>query len=363
MAGAWHHLRNAQEVPSPALLIYAERAEENIAKMIAMAGGTDRLRPHIKTHKMRALIELKLAKGIRKFKCATIAEAEMAASAGAPDVMLAMQPVGPNIDRLLDLIRDYPKTKFSTIVDDPLIAEAISASAVARKTTVDTLIDLDIGQRRTGIPPQAGAASLYRRLASLPGIHAAGLHAYDGHIHEPDAALRERLCNEAFAPVQALANELCVPHIVAGGTPTFPIHARRPNVECSPGTCVLHDVGYGGKFKDLDFKIAACVLTRVVSKPGGNLITLDLGHKAVAAENPQPRAEFPDLPDARLVTHSEEHLVVETSAAPDVKVGDVFYAFPKHICPTVALYNEAVVVRGGIASGRWEITRGRKLSI
>jgi D-threonine aldolase len=195
------------------------------------------------------------------------------------------------------------------------------------------------------------------------------LHAYDGHIHEGDPALRERMCNEAFAPVEALAAELragglAVPRIVAGGTPTFRIHARRPGVECSPGTCVLNDVGYGGKFKDLDFKIAACVLTRVISKPAANLITTDLGHKAVAAENPQPRAEFPDLPDAKLVTHSEEHLVIETSAAARMSVGDVLYAFPKHICPTVALYNEAVTVTGGRAGERWPISaRARRLRI
>lgn len=364
----WRHVTNAAEVPSPALLIYLEQVDWNIRRMIEMAGGVERLRPHIKTHKMRELVERQVALGIRKFKCATIAEAEMAAEGGAADVLLAMQPVGPNVARLIELMRAFPATKFSTIVDDAGAADAISEAAVRAGTTVDALIDLDVGQRRTGIPPAAGAAALYRRLTGLAGIHAGGLHAYDGHIHEPDFATRERLCDEAFAPVERLAGELRsqglnVPRIVAGGTPTFPIHARRAGVECSPGTCVLHDVGYGGKFKDLDFKIAAAVLTRVVSKPGGNLITLDLGHKAVAAENPQPRAEFPDLPDAKLVTHSEEHLVIETSAAAERRVGDVLYAFPKHVCPTVALYNEAVVVRQGMASERWAIARGRKLRI
>lgn len=363
METPWHHVANAADVPSPALLIYIERAEWNIDRMIQIAGGPQRLRPHIKTHKMRELVARQVQRGITRFKCATIPEAEIAAEAGAPDVLLAMQPVGPNATRLLELTRAFPETKFSTIVDDATAAEQLSEAAFAAGATVDVLVDLDVGQRRTGIPPAAGAASLYRRLQHLRGLHAAGLHAYDGHIHEPDLATRERMCNEAFAPVEQLAAELGAPRIVAGGTPTFPIHARRPNVECSPGTSVLNDVGYAGKFKDLNFKIAACVLTRIVSKPGGNLITLDLGHKAVAAENPQPRAEFPDLPDARLITHSEEHLVIETTAAPQLEVGHILYAFPKHICPTVALYNEATVVRDSRAAEQWPIARGRKLRI
>src|SRR2546423_1439411 len=105
MDSGWFKLSNEAEIPSPALLVYVERAEENIRRMIALAGGSARLRPHIKTHKMPALIERQLRAGISKFKCATIAEAEMTARAGAADVLLAMQPVGPNIDRLIKLIR------------------------------------------------------------------------------------------------------------------------------------------------------------------------------------------------------------------------------------------------------------------
>src|SRR3954468_886232 len=122
MDSNWYLVSNAIEVPSPSLLVYVERAKENIRRMIEIAGGPERLRPHIKTHKMPALIEEQLRAGIQKFKCATIAEAEMAAAAGAPDVLLAMQPVGPNIRRLIHLIAAFPATKFGAILDDPEIA-------------------------------------------------------------------------------------------------------------------------------------------------------------------------------------------------------------------------------------------------
>ena len=82
---------------------------------------------------------------------------------------------------------------------------------------------------------------------------------------------------------------LPVPSVVAGGTPTFPIHARRPDVECSPGTSVFWDWSYSTILPDLDFLPAVLLLTRIVSKPGENRLCLDLGHKAVASENPPPR--------------------------------------------------------------------------
>src|ERR1041385_7611838 len=197
----WFKLANEAEIPSPALLVYVERAEENIRRMIAMAGGPDRLRPHVKTHKMPALIERQLRAGITKYKCATIAEAEMTARAGASDVLFAMQPVGPNIGRLVKLAQAFPKTKFSTLIDDPGIAQQLSAAAMAASLRIDAMIDLDTGMHRCGIVPGPQAVALYKQISSLPGVRAMGIHAYDGHIHDSDPAQRNRNADEAFATV------------------------------------------------------------------------------------------------------------------------------------------------------------------
>src|SRR5688572_22791276 len=97
----WYSVSNVATVDSPALLIYPDRVEENVRRMIALAGGAERLCPHVKTHKLAELIHLQLKLGIQKFKCATIAEAEMVASCGAPNVLLAYQPVGPKLQRLV----------------------------------------------------------------------------------------------------------------------------------------------------------------------------------------------------------------------------------------------------------------------
>jgi D-serine deaminase-like pyridoxal phosphate-dependent protein len=163
---------------------------------------------------------------------------------------------------------------------------------------------------------------------------------------------------------QLLAAGLPVPRIVAGGTPTFPFHAARKNVECSPGTITLWDASYATKLPDLNFANAALVLTRVVSKPGGDRVCLDLGHKAVSAEMPHPRVVFPDLPDAQFLTHSEEHLVLETAAASRLKLGDEILGVPWHVCPTVALHAEAVLIEAGKVVGSCPIdARARKLTV
>jgi len=363
----WYEFSNVGDVDSPALLIYPDRAEENARRMISLAGDPQRLCPHLKTHKLPELVQMQMALGITKFKCATIAEAEMAAGCGAPDVLLAYQPVGPKAQRFIRLIKKFPQTSFAAIADDAQTIRHLSSLATQAGVRIKILLDIDCGMHRCGVPAGPKAVELYRLIASLPGLEPHGLHVYDGHIEDEDSAVRAKNCDAAFAPVMALRHELSdlpVPRIVAGGTLTFPIHARRPGVECSPGTCLLWDLSYGGSYPDLDFLYAALVLTRVVSKPGGNRLCLDLGHKAIGSEKPHPRVQFLNLPDARAIVHSEEHLVVETARASEFAVGDVLYGIPKHVCPTVALHAKAVIIKNGVATGRWKITaRDRMLSV
>jgi D-serine deaminase-like pyridoxal phosphate-dependent protein len=307
--------------------------------------------------------------GITKCKAATIAEAEMAAGAGVSDVILAAQLVGPNVARFLALMRAFPRTAFATLADDPNVITHLNRTALALGTKIEVLLDLDIGQHRTGVAPGPKAVELYRQIASAPALRVGGLHAYDGNLHQSELAERRAASDAAFAQVAALREELlraglAVPRVVCGGTPTFPLHARREGIECSPGTCVLWDAGYKAKIPDLQFENAAVLLTRVVSRPTADRICLDLGHKAVASEMPHPRAIFPALPDATAVGHNEEHLVLQTSRAAEFPVGTALYALPWHICPTVALHDRVQVVRGRRVVEEWQVTaRARKITI
>jgi D-serine deaminase-like pyridoxal phosphate-dependent protein len=105
-------------------------------------------------------------------------------------------------------------------------------------------------------------------------------------------------------------------------------------------------------------------MTRVVSKPTNELLCLDLGHKAVASEMGHPRVHFTDLEQVEFLTHSEEHLVIQTPNAANFEVGDVLYGIPTHICPTTALHQELVVVDDGEAVDLWKVfARDRRINI
>ena len=366
-------LHDPAAVLSPGLLFYRDLIRRNIARLVARAGDPRRLRPHVKTHKTREIVRLELEAGIVKHKCATIAEAELLAQAGALDVLLAYPVVGPNIGRLVRLVERYDGCRFATVVDHPLAAQALAEAMGRAGRSVDVLLDLDVGQRRTGIAPGASAVQLYETLARLPGLAPGGLHVYDGHNHQHPLEERRQAVERLLTPVRELHETLTkkhlpVPRIVLGGTPTFPIYAELdwPAAELSPGTCVLGDANYQARYADLaDFRPAALVLTRVVSRPAPRRVTFDLGTKAVASDPPAGRrCVLLDLPDAQAVLHNEEHLVIETEAAERYRPGDVAYAMPAHICPTTALHRFATVIEAGRVVDQWEIVgRDRMLTV
>ncbi|MBW3128335.1 D-TA family PLP-dependent enzyme [Hymenobacter profundi] len=364
----WFRLNNPDQLDTPTLVVYLDRVQRNLAQLTASIDDVARLRPHIKTHKSAEATRLMMSAGIHKFKCATIAEAEMLAGCHAPDVLLAYQPVGPKAQRFLQLVLRYPHTRFSCLVDQYETARYLDELAAASGVTVTVFLDLNVGMNRSGIAP-AAAFALYQQCAALPHLHVAGLHAYDGHIHEPDLAERTARCHAAFAPVEELVTQLQSSGfhsiVVAGGTPTYPIHAARLGVECSPGTFIYWDGGYGQAFAEQPFEPAALVLTRVVSLPTPTTLCVDLGHKAIASENTlDKRVTFLNAPELRPVGHSEEHLVLEAGPGHPYRVGDLLYGLPHHICPTVALYEQAVVIQHHQPVATWQtVARGRTLTV
>lgn len=365
----WYEIKDIDQLDSPALVIFPGRVKENILRAVKMIGDVSRLRPHIKTHKTREATQLMLAAGITKFKCATIAEAEMLGQCNAPDVLLAYQPGGPKLQRFAEVVEKYPATKYSCLVDDIGAAGRIAALFDSRGKTMPVYIDLNVGQNRTGIIPGSKALELFRFCTSTNGISFTGLHAYDGHIRNKDFNEKKQVCNEAFALVEDMKKEIEAagfsPVIIAGGSPSFSVHCKRPGVECSPGTFVFWDKTYLDLCPEQAFEPAAILVTRVISLPDDTRICLDLGHKSVAAENDiTRRVFFPEAPDLIPLSQSEEHLVLEAGPNHSFKTGDVLYGIPHHICPTVALYERATTIENGKIIGEWRvIARDRKLTI
>lgn len=363
----WYNINNIDTIDSPALLLYKERIQKNINSAVKMIEDANLLRPHVKTNKIAEVCAMMMAAGISKFKCATIAEAETLAMLHAKDVLLAYQPVGPKSKRLLSLVKQYPQTTFSCVTDNLDAVKALSELFSGNIETINVFIDLNTGMNRSGIKP-AKAFELFQQLNSLPGIHFKGLHAYDGHLRETDLQQRQQKSDTAFnevielaAHIETIINKPIT--IVAGGSPSFPTHLKR-NVECSPGTFVFWDWGYKHQLPDEPFDYAGLVLTRVISIVDEQTITTDLGHKSVAAENPFPRVHFLNATDVTPISQSEEHLVLKVTDSSQFKVGDVLYGVPVHICPTVALYDRAVVVENNQAVTTWKVlARDRKINV
>lgn len=364
----WYTIKNIDEYDTPALVVYPERALENIRMLKSMVRGLSNLRPHVKTHKMLEVARMMIDEGISKFKCATIAEAEMLGMAGAKDVLLSYQPVGPKIHRLLELVKKFSDTKYSCLVDNEAHAFTIGKIFKEESLEIPVFIDLNVGMNRTGVA-LSQCLNLYSVCGNISGMKPVGLHVYDGHIRDSDFQKRKEMCDQAFEEVKYLANTIKemtghYPLIVAGGSPTFPIHASREGVECSPGTFIFWDWGYFTKMPEQKFQFAALVVCRIISILNKETLCLDLGHKAVAADPPIPRVHFLNLPDAVQVSQNEEHLVVKVPDTSDFKLGDVFYGVPVHVCPTCALYDKALIATSNKISGSWEvISRNRTISI
>jgi D-serine deaminase-like pyridoxal phosphate-dependent protein len=366
-------IQNIDDLFTPALVFYKDLIRSNIAEVIRLAGSPRRLCPHVKTHKCREIVRMQLDAGITSHKCATVAEAEMLAQCGVPDVLIAYPIIGPNVGRVRALASKYPATRFSVLCDHPDGARMLSDGWNGMPARLEVVMDINVGQDRTGIKPGREAAELYERIAKSPNLTAAGFHAYDGHNHQEGFTDREASVKALIGPVLELrklveSKGLPVARVICGGTPTFPVWAKIefPGQQCSPGTFVLYDQGYGAKYAELSgFKPAALVISRVVSKPLANRLTLDLGHKAIAADPPAgKRCVLLNLTEYTPVLQNEEHFGIDTTEASRWKIGDVVYAVPTHVCPTVALHRRAYVVEGNRVSGTWEIaSRDRVLTV
>jgi D-threonine aldolase len=365
----WYNIDNINEIDSPALVIYVDRVKENIATAIKMVGNVVKLRPHVKTHKCMEVAQLMMDAGISKFKCATIAEAEMLGICKAKDVLLAYQPTGPKLLRFVKLIKHFPETQFSCLTDNEMAANEMDRIFSNAGLCVPVYIDLNIGQNRTGIEPEK-AIDLYLACSQMKGIKPIGLHAYDGHLRDKDFAVRKENCDACFEKVLWVKKALIEkgmrePIVVAGGSPSFSIHCKREDIECSPGTFIFWDKGYSELCPEQNFLTAALVISRVISFPTENTICVDLGHKSIAAENDiSRRVYFLNAPELKALGQSEEHLVLEIEENHNYKIGDLLYGLPIHICPTVALYERAIIINNHIAVGEWKIVaRVRRISI
>lgn len=367
----WWEINPETLIDTPFLAVYEDRIRFNIERLItSVKGETQKLRPHIKTHKIGEILELFKIYNIKKVKCATIAEAELAAIHEIPDIFLAYQPVGLKKERWISLLKKYPEISFSTIADNLESAKVLNKIAEKNKLILNIYLDLNAGMNRTGISISDQWSDLANDIISLKNIHFTGIHIYDGHL-KANIEERKTEASNSFSIIKKELEKLQQKinydlKIVAGGSNTFPFYANQENVECSPGTFVFWDANYQMNLPEQNFRTAAVIVGTIISKPTHTTFCIDIGYKAVASESTIDK-RLVILNDENLIplAHSEEHLIIENKGKNQYEIGDTIYALPYHICPTCALYDSVQVVnKKHQIYDQWLVAaRGRKINI
>jgi D-serine deaminase-like pyridoxal phosphate-dependent protein len=346
-------LEDTSGIVTPALLIYPDLVDGNIRTTLAMVeNDPERWRPHIKTAKLGAVVGRMIGQGIRNFKCATTLELLTACQAGAADVLLALAVSGGNARRVAELAEEFPKTRVSVLVES---AEQITGW---RKTRVGVFIDVNSGMNRTGISGDRTEDVV--KLARDLGPAFRGLHWYDGHISNPSTAEREKQAHAGYGRLLAVVHAVeaagvPVAEVITSGTPAASSGISYPGFRgakfrhrISPGTVVYNDISSLRQLETFDYRPAALVLSSVISHPLERQITCDAGHKSVSADAGVPTCAVMGHPEYTPLKPSEEHLPIEIPRETETPaIGSQLYLLPRHVCPTVNNFDQALMVRGG----------------
>lgn len=359
---ATYRIRDVDTLSTPALVFYDAKIRRNIARMGEILGGFARLRPHIKTHKCREILDMQIKSGVSRVKCATPKEVHFAAQAGVRDILLAYPIAGPLARHVAAIQRDYPEVVLQVLVDHPTQVEPIAAACIAAGVEVGVLVDVNSGMNRTGITAGAEAIALVEQIRTARGLRFEGLHSYGsppapGRPGDRAPVYRRALQTVIDTRLALERSGVRVPRVVAGNSMDFAIAAAMAGIdEVSPGTWILWDKGYDDLLPD-HFVFAALVVGRVISRPTPTLFAVDAGYKSVSADPAIPHAQVLSVPGSEVIGRWEEHLLVRMpEASKEPAVGTPAYIVPVHVCSTVNLWDEAVVVDAtGEITGRWRI--------
>jgi D-serine deaminase-like pyridoxal phosphate-dependent protein len=360
-----------EDVMTPALAVYPEIIASNIERTVVLLGGNaDRWRVHIKTAKLGYTVRMMVERGVRHFKCATTLELLMACQCGAADVLLAYPSIGANARRVLEIAEQFGRVRIS------VLAENEEQVRQWRGSRVGVFLDINPGMNRTGIEEGHGGevTSLVRAIGA-GGLEFRGMHYYDGQHRAPDERERTAAAHHGYDRLLEIVKEIehggvRVPEVVTAGTPTLPCSLSYEGFRSagfihriSPGTVVYTDASSLAQLpKEYGYRPAVLVLTRVVSHPHKGVVTCDAGHKAVSADAGVPTCVVVGHSELTPLSPSEEHLPMRVEGSTTgPQIGEVLYLLPRHVCPTVNNFDDALLVRNGeIESVERVSARGRE---
>jgi D-serine deaminase-like pyridoxal phosphate-dependent protein len=364
------------DLPTPALLVDLDCFEANLQRMAAHCRqhGVG-FRPHAKTHKCPEIARRQVAAGALGISVATVPEAEAMVRAGLRGVLLTSPVVDKGkIQRMVNLAKTGGDVLLA--VGHAREAELLEeAAATGHQVTVDVLIDLDVGDRRTGVLPGQLALDLARLIAGHKHLRIRGLQAYAGHAsHTVGFEARQRTSQQAMSKAVQTKELLQksgfdVPILSGGSTGTYNIDcAIRGVTELQVGSFIFMDLDYrriggqGGQGAYEDFQFSLTVLSTVVSATHADRVSIDAGIKAFATDvSYKPEAKGrPGLVYAR--GGDEFGILTAESGASLPRLGDRLEFLAPHCDPTVNLYERIYAVRGEKVEDIWPIEARREKS-
>jgi len=337
------------EIDTPALLLDLDAMERNLARMARFFGaGPARLRPHYKNHKCPALARRQLDAGAIGMTCATLSEAEALVANGITDILISGELAGERkIARFVELAR---QADVKTIVDNPKTVAALGAACRTRGCRPGVLVNVNVGQNRTGIRPGEPVVELAREVLA-EGLNFRGLMGYEGHVaHQAEGPEKEAayaLAMDALMECRRLvgAGGIPVAIVSSGGTGTHHLLPRFPGVtESQAGSYLLMDTGYAATCKD--FERTLTVLGTVVSKTEGERVVVDAGLKSISGERGLPLVK--SWAGGRLRKLNAEHATIDLldpSSSPEV--GDTLEIWVQYSDATVSLHERMYGIRNG----------------
>ncbi|MGE3409761.1 MAG: DSD1 family PLP-dependent enzyme [Pirellulales bacterium] len=353
------------DLDTPALCIDLDVMESNIKHMAALCRQHGvAWRPHSKAHKSPEIARWEIAEGAIGVTCAKLGEAEVMATGGVGDMLIANQLVGPHkMQRLAALRRRADPV---VAVDDLIQAEAMSQVFAAAGLTLRVILEVDIGLNRAGVIPGQPTLRLAQRIDKLPGLKLAGIMGYEGHLLLlEDAAEKDRRIREAIAVLAETKDDfvkhgLCCDIVSAGGTGSFTTTITCPGLtELQAGGLIFMDAFYRHRCHVEDFDFALKLITTVVSRPAPDRAVIDAGRKSQYADaHPPLVVGRTGLSLARLsAEHGEFTLEPE---AQHLQVGDRLELIPGYSDFTNVLHDEFYGIRGGKLEVIWPLAgRGK----
>ena len=147
------------ELRTPCLVLDGPTLDRNIARMARLArDAAIRLRPHAKTHKSVDIAARQMEAGAAGIGCATLDEAEMLADANVRGLLLTSPVMGADAaTRLTKLNREHG---LQVVIDHPMQIEILLKAMQPEDPPFHLLVDVDVGQRRTGVASVEDGLSL-----------------------------------------------------------------------------------------------------------------------------------------------------------------------------------------------------------